>query len=83
MGKLRKLNEWWTYEEMEAVKKGYETFGFGRWNKIKEKYAKELEKRTPQQIGDKARTIARSLQKKGKPLGIWEAALRDKRHDLF
>lgn len=74
--KLRKLPERWTSEETEALKKGYEEFGFAQWERIKKKYSKQLRNRTIQQLKDKSRNIAKAIERSGQPLGKWEPALR-------
>ena len=65
--RLRKLNEYWTDEEVEALDEGLRLYS-KRWSFIKAKYAHILYNRTNVQLKDKARNIARQRRKQGIPL---------------
>lgn len=66
-GGLRKLNEYWTEEEVAALDEGLRLYS-RRWVVIKTRYADVLANRTNVQLKDKARNIARQRRKQGIPL---------------
>lgn len=68
--KLRKVNEYWTPNEVEALEEGVRRFG-RRWARIKKEYPVALERRSQVQLKDKARNIVRALQREGKDLGVF------------
>lgn len=68
--KMRKYNEYWTPEELEALEDGLRRFG-RRWAKIKKEYPLALARRSQVQLKDKVRNQVISLEKQGKDLGVY------------
>ncbi|KAI7882612.1 hypothetical protein K492DRAFT_58613 [Lichtheimia hyalospora FSU 10163] len=68
---LRKLNEYWTDEEIAALDEGLRLYN-KRWAFIKTRYPNALSNRTNVQLKDKARNVARQRQRDGVPLEHYE-----------
>ncbi|CDH59799.1 predicted protein [Lichtheimia corymbifera JMRC:FSU:9682] len=69
--RLRKLNEYWTDEEVAALDQGLREYS-RRWVAIKARFPDILRNRTNVQLKDKARNIARQRRKDGLPLEHYE-----------